>query len=58
VRRKGGGANRRIIPTGASCLDQLQVRVASPPCYLIAWGLIGEPTAAVTGSGGATNMNS
>ena len=35
----------------------------SPPSsggrgYLMAWGLIGEPTARVMGSGGATNMNS
>jgi hypothetical protein len=26
--------------------------------YLMAWGLIGEPTARVMGNGGATNMNS
>jgi hypothetical protein len=26
--------------------------------YLMAWGLMGEPTAPVMGSGGATNMNS
>ena len=28
------------------------------PGYLIAWGLMGDPTARVIGRGGATNMNS